>query len=281
MTEHAGPSALARPLLTLRYTPAEVAERARRIYDDLLRTSPRVRTGNFTAIASADLSLLFDRYDDDFFKRTLRQLLDAGGTPLTLQLSRRMTRAAGLTKRFSPRAGRGVTTAATRYEIAISTTLLFQTFQDVQRPIRVSGLECRDRLEALQRIFEHELVHLVEMLLWGRSSCAGEGFRTLAGNYFAHTETRHDLVTQHERACTQFNLHVGDRVVFEHEGVRHEGLLNRITRRATVLVESPHGQPYRDGKRYQKFYVPLPLLSKVPDDPNRGPPLNDGSAAPP
>jgi hypothetical protein len=264
MTEPAAAHAsLAQPLLALRYTPAEVAVRTRRIYDDLLRTSPRVRAGNFTAIARADLALLFGLYDATFFNGGLRKLLDAAGAPLELRLSPRMTRAAGLTKRFSPRPPRGVPAPATCYEIAISTTLLFQTFQDVQRPIRVSGLECRDRLEALQRIFEHELVHLVEMLVWSRSSCAAGPFRALASNYFAHTETRHDLVTQHERACTQFDLHVGDRVAFEYEGVRHEGVLNRITRRATVLVESPQGQPHRDGKRYQKFYVPLPLLRKL------------------
>ena len=39
----------------------------------------------------------------------------------------------------------------------------------------------------------------------------------------------------------------------------------RITRRATVLVESPEGQHYSDGKRYQKFYVPLDMLEKLGD----------------
>jgi hypothetical protein len=152
---------------------------------------------------------------------------------------------------------------ATRYEIAISTALLFQTFQDVPRPVRVNGLECRDRLEALQRIFEHELLHLIEMLVWGRSSCAGTNFKALAWNYFAHTETRHDLVTQRERARALFEVRVGDTVAFEFEGVRHVGLVNRITRRATVLVESSDGEAYSNGKRYKKFYIPLPMLKKV------------------
>src|SRR5262249_45372976 len=148
----------------------------------------------------------------------------------------------------------------TRYEIVISTTLLFQTFQDVERTVRVNGLVCHDRLEALQRIFEHELLHLVEMLAWGASSCAADRFKGLAWNIFAPTQSTHDLVTQHERARTRFAVRVGDRVEFEHEGTRQVGVINRITRRATVLVESPSGQPYSNGKRYLKFYVPLPML---------------------
>ena len=56
---------------------------------------------------------------------------------------------------------------------------------------------------------------------------------------------------------------VGDRVTFLFEGVRHVGVVNRITRRATVLVESPAGTAYSDGKRYVKFYIPLPMLEKA------------------
>jgi hypothetical protein len=40
-------------------------------------------------------------------------------------------------------------------------------------------------------------------------------------------------------------------------------VVRRITRRATVLVESPHGPLYSDGRRYLIFYVPLDLLSPV------------------
>ena len=253
-----------RDLLSLAVPPAEVPLRARQVYEEVLRDSPRVREGNFSTIAAADLHILFDLYDEHFFGGSLARMLKAGQAPLRFDLSARLTRSAGLTKRFSPRKPRGTGLApASRYEIVISTTLLFQTFQDVERTVRVNGIVCRDRLEALQRIFEHELLHLAEMLAWGKSSCSGDRFKALAWNVFAHTQTTHDLVTQHERARAKFSVRVGDRVVFEHEGTRHEGVLNRITRRATVLVESPAGQPYSNGKRYLKFYVPLPLLKKA------------------
>src|SRR5262249_49030769 len=148
------------------------------------------------------------------------------------------------------------------YEITISTTLLYQSFADVDRPIRVSGLVCTNRVEALQRIFEHELLHLVELLVLGRSSCSAEPFRMLAGNLFGHTETNHELITQTERALVQYAIRVGDRVAFDFEGQTYTGVVNRITRRATILVENPAGQRYTDGKHYQKFYVPLTELRK-------------------
>ena len=45
-------------------------------------------------------------------------------------------------------------------------------------------------------------------------------------------------------------------------GARHVGVVNRITRRATILVESDAGTAYSDGKRYLKFYIPLTMLAK-------------------
>jgi hypothetical protein len=263
MSSPAPPVEIARRVAALRYPPEMVATMTRGIYETMLRDSPRLRQGNFTSIATADLSLLFDLYDATFFARDVRALLVAEGAPLLFHLTRRLTRSAGTTKRFAPRRSAGGAVSAVRYEIAVSTTLLFQTFRDVERTIRVSGIECHDRLEALQRIFEHELLHLIEMLIWGRSSCSAGNFKALAGHFFAHTETRHDLVTQHERAHAKFDLRVGDTVAFELAGQRYTGTLNRITQRATVLVESSDGARYSNGKHYRKYYVPLPLLEKV------------------
>ena len=39
--------------------------------------------------------------------------------------------------------------------------------------------------------------------------------------------------------------------------------MNRITRRATILVPSPQGEKFSDGGRYLRFYVPLEKLKKV------------------
>ncbi|MFO0845461.1 MAG: hypothetical protein U0797_24270 [Gemmataceae bacterium] len=258
------PQDLSRRLVERSYPSDVVANKVRAIYHAVLTRSPCITRGNFESVSPADLELLFELYDEQFYAGDLGGLLRASGAPLRLVLSARLTRSAGLTKRFATRPRRGgPPPAVSRYEIVLSTTLLFQTFRDVERTVRVNGLVCNDRLEASQRVFEHELTHLLEMLVWGASNCDQGRFRALVRNYFGHPQTRHDLVTQQERARARFDVRVGDRVAFEFDGARHEGVVNRITRRATVLVEGPAGEVYSDGKRYVKYYIPLPMLEKV------------------
>ena len=44
---------------------------------------------------------------------------------------------------------------------------------------------------------------------------------------------------------------------------RLAGRVNRITKRATVLVEDIGGQPYSDGLRYKIYYVPIAHLESL------------------
>ena len=252
-------------LFALLYSPEEVEERFRRIYRELLSQSPHVKTGNFTRLGTDDLERLFAGYDREYFRgRLAEMLLEDEAHPMSFRLSRRLVSAAGQTMRWTRpihRAGKPATKF--EYEITVSTTLLFNTFQHLERRVTVGGLECRDRLEALQRIFEHELLHLAEFLGWGRSNCRARNFHQLSQRIFAHEGAYHDLVTPREQAGVAFGIVVGDVVGFEYEGTRRVGRVIRITRRATILVEDPGGALYSDGRRYLRFYVPLELLRKV------------------
>jgi len=223
----------------------------------MLRRSHVLDAANFTQIHTGDLQQLFQLYDDLFFAGTCRRQL--GAVPLSFRISRRMTSAGGKTTRLFRRGE----SRARSYEITVSSTLLFQTFHDVKRPIMVTGILCHSRLDALQRIFEHELVHLIEMLLWETSQCSQPRFQTIAATRFGHTEHRHELVTPRERAESQFGLRPGTRVWFQLDGRKYAGVVNRITRRATVLVEDPSGQLYSDGRTYSKFYVPFEMLHRI------------------
>jgi hypothetical protein len=252
-------------LYALLYSAEEVENRARRIYESMLSQSPQIRAGNFTVIGTDDLQRLFGWYDSAFFRGRLGEMLhEDGAHPMAFRLSRRLVRAAGQTIRNVRRVKcDGKPALKIDYEITVSTTLLFNTFQNVERTVTVGGLVCNDRLESLQRIFEHELLHLAEFLGWGRSNCRAENFNKLSRRIFAHEAAFHDLITPHEQASVAFDIRVGDRVTFEVDGARHVGLVNRITRRATVLVENPRGRIFSDGKHYLTYYVPLPLLKKV------------------
>ena len=253
-------------LLALEHAPDVVSTKTEEIYKTLLGHSDHLRTGNFTAIGVFDLEMMFAVYDRSFFDDLLsRMLRDDDAYPVEFRLSGRLTRSAGTTTRRRRRVpSPHGPVVKTEYAITISTTLLFATFRTSERSVTVSGLPVRDRLEALQRIFEHELLHLAENLAWGASSCARENFQNLSRRIFAHQAVHHELVTPREQAAVQHGIHVGDLVSFEHEGVRRVGLVNRITRRATVLVEDPKGRLYTNGKTFLTFYVPLPLLRKAP-----------------
>ena len=248
---------LAARVEALHPSAADVAAAVRDVREGLLARSPHVTEGNFTRIAASDLGLLFELYDRRVFSGALSRALGDGGR-LGFRVSRRMTRAGGKTY-HRPAAGPG----RPSYEIAISAHLLFTNFDDPGRAVQVNGLVCRDRLDALQRIFEHELVHLVELLLTGSSSCRAEPFRALARRLFGHRHVTHGLETPRVRAMKEHGLGVGDRVAFAFRGARLEGRINRITKRATVLVEDPGGDPYTDGRRYRKYYVPLGFLERA------------------
>ena len=232
----------------------------RQIYDAVLDHSATLDCGNFTRIHTRDLEILFDEYDARFFDDRIRKSL--GGIPLHFRLSNRMTTAGGKTTRLTRRDKSAP--ASNEYEIAASTTLLFQCFgDDDHRPITACGITCRDRLEALQRVMEHELIHLTELLLWNTSSCSQGRFHRIAGRFFGHTEHKHQLITPRERAFVKFGVKRGDRVRFRFHGVDHTGIVNRVTKRATVLVEDPQGVQYSNGIRYKKYYVPVEILEGV------------------
>lgn len=229
------------------------------IREHLLLNSTNICSKNFGSIAPADLGTLFHVTDELFFQGEIGRFVEANfDRPLTFRLSTRMTRAGGTTtmvqSHMNPRdAG---------FEIAIATTPLFSSFK-YEEVAKVGGVRCDSRLEALQRIMEHEIVHLVELLGTGDSNCHAKPFKSLVHNYFGHRESNHQLMTPTDIARKQMGIRCGDAVVFQIDGSRYRGVVNRITKRATVLVEDSSGEEYCDGVRYVKFYVPLPMLKRA------------------
>ena len=248
-------------LITQRqHVNAEIVKRTTEIGRAVVSASRVMKTANFTSTTAADLQRMAEMYDAMFFDSQLLPI--AREHSMSFRWSSRMTSAGGKTIRSVHRP-RGQQASKVSYEIALSATLLFQTFGDLDRPIRVTGHFCENRLQAMQRVLEHELIHLAEMLVWEDSNCAAGRFQAIAHRLFGHTEHKHELVTQHERAAKKFNIRVGTMVSFAHEGKTYIGKVNRITRRATVLVADAAGQKYDDGKSYRKFYVPLSALKAL------------------
>lgn len=240
------------------FSPERIRAMQAEIHAQTLALSRSIDQPNFRRVGRDDLVRMIRMYDELFFGGQILPAAEAEG--LSFGLSSRMTRIAGKLVTLYPSGRRH---GARRFELVLSTTLLFQTFEDVDRPVEVTGRVCRDRLEAMQRIAEHEMVHLVEILVWNSGDCSQPRFQSIAHRYFGHTDYQHDLITQRERAARKFDIRVGDQVAFRYRDRQLRGRVNRITRRATVLVRDPGGEPFCDGHRYARYYVPLEHLRKL------------------
>ncbi|MEM9643594.1 MAG: hypothetical protein AAF989_01260 [Planctomycetota bacterium] len=249
---------LGRRVLAQEHQRENVLAAQAEIHRQTLALSRSLDRPNFRKVGTEDLERIVQLSDEYFFGGQVLPLARAEG--LKFGLSSRMTRIAG---KMVTNYSRSYREGPRKFELTLSTTLLFQTFEDVDRPVEVTGRRCRDRLEAMQRVAEHELVHLVEMLVWNDGNCNQSRFQKIARQTFAHTDYQHDLITQQERAARKFNVRVGDTVRFKHDDRTMVGRVNRITRRATVLVPDPKGERFSDGHRYYRFYVPLERLTRV------------------
>ena len=254
---------LSRILLTGDPGPGKIRRWTRGIGHRLLRASHYVSEPNFKCLHADDLSFLFAAYDARFLDGLCGKLL--APRRLSFRLSDRMTRAGGKTTRHR------LPDDTTHFEIAVATSVLFDGFRTGDPKVTVGGLPCHDRLGALQRLFEHELVHLAEWLCWDESHCNRERFQGVAARLFGHRAHTHELVTRSARAA-KLGVGIGTLVRFRYQGRRLQGRVNRITKRATVLVGDPKGELWSDGHRYVRYYVPLRELRPVVSDPTAGTP---------
>lgn len=235
-------------ILSLTLPDGAARLRIQEIHREIRERSRYLREPDFRSIHTSDVAFLFRAYDERFFEGLYGPALDGRG--LSFRLAPRLTRAGGSTARFRARSG------AHSFEIAVATTILFDSFGQPGREVTACGLPCADRLEALQRIVEHEMIHLAEYLCWDESNCSRPRFREIAARLFGHREHTHNLMTRRERAAGA-GIVAGSRVAFTFEGRRLVGRVNRVTKRATVLVEDPRGRLYSDGLRYARYYVPI------------------------
>jgi hypothetical protein len=226
------------------------------IRDRLLTTSRYIQTPNFVRCGDSDLKILFDGYDSCFFDAQLRSALETlNAWPIDLRFSGRLRSTGGRTTRTTCRKSRHVT-----YSIQISSNVLFTNFRTPEETASVNGLICPDRVDAMMRVMEHELLHLAEFLAFNDSTCTGGRFQHAAMRMFGHTEHTHAMVSKRVKTLLSTDLRPGHRVRFSFEGKTLTGVINRINARATVLVEDPRGARYNDGRKYVKFYMPLALL---------------------
>lgn len=239
-------------------SPARLHDQRNIVTQQILQDSEVLKNSDFKRIATQDLQLLFQLIDEEYFQGQCAKSIRDSKTELTFRLSKRMTSCGGTTTmEYAKRESAEIK----KFEIAVAITLLFDTFR-IRKSAKVGGVNCRSPLDALTRIMEHEMIHLIELLLWNDSNCSAKRFQQISWRRFGHLESNHQLLTPSDVAKASFGIRAGDQVSFRFDDAEHVGRVNRITKRATVLVQHPKGTMYDDGKRYLKFYVPISQLKK-------------------
>lgn len=199
-------------------------------------------------IAPATLSRMLALYDKAFLGGLLAKKLPM----LRVTLSSRLTSSAG--KFLCTKGAFGRITLA---EIRMSSDFLLRLSHG---PFELNGLHVSTPQEAFLLVFEHELCHAAEMVLYGKTGHSAR-FLSIANGLFGHTGTRHKLPTRRQEAVAD-GLIVGRRASFIYRGQVLSGIITYIGKSATVMVPAADGS-YRDplGRRYDKFHVPLSKLS--------------------
>eukprot|EP00469_Lotharella_globosa_P017318 CAMPEP_0167828904 /NCGR_PEP_ID=MMETSP0112_2-20121227/11776_1 /TAXON_ID=91324 /ORGANISM="Lotharella globosa, Strain CCCM811" /LENGTH=355 /DNA_ID=CAMNT_0007732365 /DNA_START=138 /DNA_END=1200 /DNA_ORIENTATION=- len=228
---------------------APVAQR-NRAYASVLES-----LGNFRALAQKSHPTGFspDRPTSPLLGGNLKRLLKQEKRTVTFRVAPRMTSRAGHLLSDSRR--------PKWHELAISPTLLDQSFErkptgkNAGRRIVVNGCECKTKAEAFVRVVEHEMLHLLFVCDSMPAACRSEGhhgatFQAAARNIFNHKDFRHDLVTPWEQAANE-GIRGGSMVRFQYHGKSLVGRVNRVTKRATILVKAKESDrdamPFSDG----------------------------------
>lgn len=244
-------------IINTKNDPHWIADRREQVGLRLKSASPAIKDNDLTGLTVSDLRLLFKYYDELFFAAWFAANYRG---QVKFSLSHRLTKSAGIT--ICPKNLAALKPEELSIEIRLGVDFFFN-FDQVQGQVTVGGLEVKNSLQALLLVFEHELCHLIEFVLYHRSSCKGKRFKAIANNCFAHTASTHQLPTYRQLANKQLGIAIGDKVAFAYENRQLVGMVSNITKNATVMVPDRRGL-FRDqkGKRYSKYYVSLKALAK-------------------
>ncbi len=245
-------------LISKKQNEKRVVQKRCEIYGLLIQQSKNIKSGIIKSISTSDMKLLYELYDMVFFGNWFK---DNFKGELRFSLSRRMTKSAGMT--LCPKNIGKVKQEEIVIEIRMGVDFFFQ-YDLVEGSKTVCGIKTENSLHALQLVFEHELCHVIEFILFNFSSCSGERFGSIANNVFGHTESSHKLPTHKWIASEKLGLHIGDAVTFTFEGIKMNGIIYAINKRATVMVKNPNGVlADKNGNRYSKYYIPLNMLESA------------------
>lgn len=244
-------------MFNIKYDINTINKKRELIKKILYEQSKNIKTVDFIKISDTDLFILYNLYDEIFLESWFKENFKG---EIKFKMSRQLSRAAGNTKTKKNIAT--IKPEDIEFEIKISVNHL-TNFDKIDRSKYVGGIEAKNKLDSLLLVFEHELCHVIEFLIYKKSDCNKQIFKNLIFDLFGQNETTHKLVSMREANYQEFGLVPGDKVIFENDGVEFNGFITKINKRAIVMSPSIYGK-YVDktGQHYTKYYIPLSCLMK-------------------
>ncbi|SHH77389.1 hypothetical protein [Clostridium grantii] len=245
-------------LLELKYSINEINDKRDLISGLIKEKSVNIKDKSIKIISSEELTILFNLYDEIFLKNWFKNNYKG---KIKFSLSKRMTKSAGIT--ICPKNIASTSEKNLVLEIKIGIDFFFH-YNMITEPKLVCGIETKNSFHALQIVFEHEICHLIEFILFYESSCKKDRFKSMAYNLFKHTSSYHQLPTHKKIAMEQLGVSIGDIVSFSYREKIQEGILYKINKKAIVMVKDKKGSFMdKSGNKYMKYYVPLNKLKLI------------------
>lgn len=143
-----------------------------------------IRYGEYPTLSEAMMKEMYEFYDANFFYGLLSK--QVGNRAVTYKISNKATKSAGSLRMGDP----------------VRITLSQPIFRDVVGNVdnlSVNGLSVSNRMDAIMRVMEHELVHLaLSSSDTDKHAVEGHGtlFKAIVKGLFGHTETTHQLISK-------------------------------------------------------------------------------------
>lgn len=202
------------------------------------------------------LEEMFKYYDYYFFSNLISYGLNKGSplnnekNKISFEFSNRLTSTGGTCLRD------GICS----YKIKISSNRINKLEPNNVNKIHINGLTPKNRIDGLQLIFEHELIHAVLSLYKNDLNGHNKLFQDIVLKLFGHTEFKHGISdhilndNSHKNKYTKNDFEIGDMVYFMNgKGMKIRGKIIKINpKRAKVNSE--------DGKVWLVHYEYLIFL---------------------
>lgn len=191
------------------------------------------------------LDNMFKLYDYYFFSNLITNSLNKMGGSTIFEFTDKMTSTGGTCSQI----GR------CQYKIKISSDRLNTLTVENISNIHVNGITPIDKIEALQLIFEHELVHMLLQMFSLVNEMHGPFFKTITANLFGHTDFRHGIterrlignIPSFSQRVTKDQLFVGQTVSYKSKtGEIVTGIITKLNPKRAEMKTSLGGKlvPY-------------------------------------